>query len=105
MQAGMGSPRVFKGRGSRVRNHLFHLLDRDPVVPAPAHSLRTFSFALNDWLARSDQIDHESPWPATQVIVWMKEAQERARGCAPCPRLSCTVGGSTPSSSLLRCRC
>ena len=35
----------------------------------------------------------------------MKEAQERARGCAPCPRLSCTVGGSTPSSSLLRCRC
>ena len=65
----MGSPRVFKGRGSRVRNHLFHLLDRDPVVPAPAHSLRTFSFALNDWLARSDQIDHESPWPATQVIV------------------------------------
>ena len=35
----------------------------------------------------------------------MKEAQERARGCAPCPSLSCPVGGSTPSSSLLRCRC
>ena len=35
----------------------------------------------------------------------MKEAQERARGCAPSPSLSCTVGGSTPVSSLLRCRC
>ena len=42
IQAGMGSPRVFRGRGPRVRKHLFSSLEGDPFVPAPPQSVRTF---------------------------------------------------------------
>ena len=36
IQAGMGSPRVFRGRGLRVRNHMSKRYRGDPFVPAPA---------------------------------------------------------------------
>ena len=68
MRAEMGSPRVSKGRGLRVRNHLSNIYRGDPFVPAPAQEVRTFFSPLPDCLARSDQVDHDSSWPATQVI-------------------------------------
>ena len=72
----MGSPRVFRGRGPRVRKHMFSSLEGLPFVRAPAQSVRTTFSRHPDRHHQLDQVRGDRR-PAARTRDWDRVRMER----------------------------